>query len=102
MRKSSKVHPFHYLTLILGLGLGFFLYLSFAHEPLIQFGIIFIVAIYYFVWGVVHHHVEGDLHLRVVLEYLMVTLVSIIAFSFLFNNVHLSYSYFWFLFTYKT
>jgi len=70
MKKLSKDIS-HYLPLIgifLAGILGFFV---FSYDRIFQTSIAVGMVVSYFVWGVVHHHVHDDLHMAVILEYLI-------------------------------
>lgn len=66
----------HYLVLlfILGSGLGAFFY--FRSSAQTQIVSAFLTASFYVFWGIVHHYLEGDLHWRVVFEYLGVAFLG--------------------------
>lgn len=75
MIKDIKIHPFHYLVLlvILNLGIGMFFMLRF--NLLYQTIVVLTTGIAYVIWGVVHHWLEEDLHLKVFLEYFLIALI---------------------------
>ncbi|GAJ16360.1 unnamed protein product, partial [marine sediment metagenome] len=73
--KDSK----HYLALmaILSIGLGLFLY--FGYNRQVQIGIVIALSAAYVVWGIFHHSLKKELHLKIILEYIAVaTLASIV------------------------
>lgn len=37
-----------------------------------------ITVVSYIVWGIVHHHTKGDLHMRLVIEYILVGLIGFV------------------------
>lgn len=39
-----------------------------------------LLAAFYFFWGIVHHFLKKDLHLQVMLEYLLISLLGLIVF----------------------
>lgn len=59
------------LALILGLGLGGLVYFRF--DVASQVAIIILLAILYVFWGIFHHHNDGDLDGRIVLEYVAIS-----------------------------
>jgi uncharacterized membrane protein YjjP (DUF1212 family) len=73
---DMKEHSNHYLVLVFILAFGALAFFYFQRIPQVQILSVFITAVFYVVWGVVHHHLEGDLHLRVVLEYAAVALLG--------------------------
>lgn len=70
-------HLSYYLILVLLLSLGVATIFNFAGNPNMQFLIIVITSILYFLWGVVHHWLEGDLHPKIVVEYLLISILAI-------------------------
>lgn len=69
----------HYLALmaILSIGLGAFLY--FSYNRAVQIGIVVALSASYVVWGIFHHSLKKELHLRIILEYIAVAaLVGIV------------------------
>lgn len=69
----------HYLALlaILSVGLGAFFY--FSYNRTVQIGVVVALSATYVVWGIFHHSLKRELHLRIILEYIAVaTLVSIV------------------------
>lgn len=71
-------HIFHYLillTIIVG-GLGAFF--SFRAYPMIQLLIGITTALFYVIWGIVHHFVDHDLSVKIVIEYLIVAIFAIV------------------------
>lgn len=71
-----KLHLSHSLSLlvILNIGVGAFFYFRF--NPAYQAGVIVATSIAYVLWGVVHHLLCEDLHLKVVLEYILIALLA--------------------------
>lgn len=78
MLKDIHLHFIHYIFLIsilLG-GIGVFLVLRANPEK--QFISVIVTATLYVIWGMAHHHLEGDLHRKIVLEYLLIAALSVI------------------------
>lgn len=73
----------HYLALmaILSVGLGAFLF--FGYNRTVQIGIVIVLSAVYVVWGIFHHALKKELHLRIILEYLMVAILASIVVIFL-------------------
>jgi len=78
MWRDIHLHLIHYIFLIsiLVSGLAIFVYL--APNPDKQFISVVITASLYFIWGLAHHHIEGDLHVKIMLEYLLISVLSIV------------------------
>jgi hypothetical protein len=71
---------FFLLVLILSLGLGGLLYFRF--ETASQIAVVAIMSTLYVFWGILHHHHDGNLTSKVVLEYIslsaLVTFILVI------------------------
>lgn len=72
------IHSLYYLVLVTILGLGVILFYLFVGQAQKQFFVIIATSISYFFWGVVYHKLEGDLHIKIVVEYLLIALLAII------------------------
>jgi hypothetical protein len=78
MNKHTSFHLWHYLLLIFILGLGtvgMFFYSGMPHK---QYLLVIFVSTLYFLWGIFHHYLEGDLHIRIVVEYLLIALLAVV------------------------
>ena len=73
MLRELYQNRLHYAFLFLGLGLGMIFFFSLA-----EFRIQSVVGLcsFYFIWGVIHHWLDKDLHFKIVLEYLLVALTG--------------------------
>lgn len=73
----------HYLALmaILSIGLGIFLFFNYNRQA--QIGVILVMAASYVIWGIVHHGIKKELHLRIILEYISVAVLASIVVIFL-------------------
>lgn len=73
---KKTYHFYHYVALLilLGLGMGFTLYFQF--DRLIQALSIVGTSFAYLIWGVVHHLEEKSLHPRVFLEYFLLAVLG--------------------------
>lgn len=73
-----KAHLFHFIVLFaIVLGGGFvFWYAQGTRELQIATGII--TAVGYVIWGIVHHAIQGDLHRKIVVEYVLLGSIAII------------------------
>lgn len=71
-----KEHAWHYLTLFFILLVGGIAFFYFRRYPQAQIISIFLTTSFYVIWGAVHHYLEGDLHLRVILEYLAIAFLG--------------------------
>jgi len=76
MWEDFKKHVIHYLTLFIILGLGLLGFWHFSYQMTLQRVIILAVAVLYVGWGVVHHLLEGNLNLKIVIEYTSVAALA--------------------------
>lgn len=73
--KNSKLY--HHLSLVFILVWGVLLFYLSKGYPQTQFLIVIIISGLYVSWGIVHHYLEGDLHPRVVIEYILLAAIAI-------------------------
>ena len=73
---NIKSHWSHYVALLAILAFGIFSFWFFRRTPQAQVFSAFLTASFYVAWGTIHHYLEGDLHLRVILEYVAVALLG--------------------------
>ena len=86
MKKYAKHFP-HYLSLVGLFAVGLIGFLLFSYDRNFQIAITIAIAISYVVWGLVHHHIHKDLHLSVVVEYIVVAALGlVIVFSLVFST----------------
>lgn len=74
--KDIREHLGHYLVLLFILSFGAFAFVYFQRFPQSQIVSLFLTASFYVLWGIIHHYLEGDLHLRIIFEYLAVALLG--------------------------
>lgn len=79
MRKN---HISYYIIESIILGLGFFIVYSLSTINLQIMGIIAVVLIYS-VMGLVHHKIDHDMHPKIVLEYIIISVLVVSIFVFL-------------------
>lgn len=70
----------HYFILAGGLTLGFISYFLTYNQPALQAGTVICTGLFYIIWGTMHHASQDDFHLKIILEY---TLISSLAMSLL-------------------
>ena len=73
----------HYLVLAVILNIGLAGFICFQYVRAVQFWVVFLTGVAYVIWGIIHHYLEGDLHLRVVLEYLATAIFGFLIIWFL-------------------
>lgn len=78
LKNNHHFHIWHYTVLIFMLILGITFIFLFSGQPDKQFISAVIISAAYFLWGVVHHKLEGDLHPKIVVEYLLIALLALL------------------------
>ena len=72
LKIEVKKHAFDYL-LFLTAGVVFLMGLNiFRGERLLEFIILLSFVSFYIIWGIYHHIIEDSLHLKIVLEYILI------------------------------
>lgn len=79
--KDFSRHPLHYFTLLVVQLVGLWAVLWFNFAPGLQFSVLLTMAVCYIIWGIIHHNQHGDLHLKIILEYILVGLLGILIFG---------------------
>lgn len=74
-------HPLHYFTLLCILLAGLWGLYWFNYSPAVQLGIVISLSISYVIWGAIHHMYHRDLHLKIVLEYVVVAVLAVLIFG---------------------
>ena len=72
MIKTLKKHSLYYMLLSMILLSGFFLFLSFAAQPQTQMIIVMLTSFFYVGFALFHHYLNGDLSVKVVVEYVLI------------------------------
>lgn len=57
---------------------GLAAFFSFRNYPMVQLLVGIVTALSYVIWGIVHHFVDKDLNVKVIIEYLAVAIFAII------------------------
>lgn len=78
MKKETHFHLLHYLVLIIILFFAIVLFFLLAGNAQYQFRLAVLTSFAYFLWGIIHHHLEGDLHPKIMVEYLLIAALAII------------------------
>ena len=77
LKNEFKNHLFDYLLLITA-GIFFLILLNiFRGQRIIEFFVLISFAFFYIVWGVYHHIVNETLHLKTVVEYILIAFIII-------------------------
>ena len=77
LKKELKTHLFDYLLLATA-GVFFLILLNlFRGQREIEFIILIAFAFFYIIWGVYHHIINETLHLKTVVEYILIAFIII-------------------------
>lgn len=79
--KDFSRHPLHYFVLLCLQLIGLWGLFWFNYRPLTELVILIYMAISYVGWGIFHHYEHHDLHVKIVLEYLLIALMALLFFS---------------------
>ena len=79
----EKEHVFHYAALILLLSAGVVGISIVTANRDFQMMIVVLTTFFYVLWGIVHHLFHHDLTAKIVIEYILVSLVIMAVFFFL-------------------
>lgn len=83
MQKDSQIHTLHYFFLLSIFSLAIAFFFIFQFERLMQVYVIIATAFAYFLWGIIHHYLEDNLYLKVVIEYFLIALLGSLVLIFL-------------------
>lgn len=75
MFEDIKTHIMHYAILATILIIGFGSILIFSSGKQIQLFLIVATTILYAFWGIIHHYMEDELNLKIVIEYILIALL---------------------------
>lgn len=74
VKESKLLHFVHYFSLLVIVGLGIFYYFLFI-DRFYKFAAILAMSFCYLIWGIVHHLVNEDFHLKVFFEYFLIAIL---------------------------
>lgn len=66
-----KKHTGYYFSLIIILALGIFLSLQTSGDRQLQMLIMVMTVFFYVLWGILHHLLEHDLSIKIMIEYVL-------------------------------
>ncbi len=72
MLKRISEHGLYYFSLIVILTLAFFLAYSNSYDRSFQIGVVIATTFFYVLWGIMHHLLNHDLHMKIVIEYILI------------------------------
>ena len=77
MIRKLKKHVGYYLSLLTIFILGFILTLLASPDIRLQGVIVLITVLFYVCWGILHHLINHELTLRIVIEYVLIGVLGI-------------------------
>lgn len=72
-----KAHALHFIVLLLILSAGVGMFFSARGNTALQLVIGVVTSVAYIAWGIIHHVMQGDLHRKVVIEYVFIGGIAI-------------------------
>lgn len=73
-----KKHPLQFVCLSLILCVGGIAFILSSYNPEMQRNILYTTGVGYFFWSIYHHYKRGDLHISIIIEYLVMILLALI------------------------
>lgn len=73
-----KFHIFHFLVLIVILTIGAWMFFQAQNDRSLQLTIGIATSVAYVLWGIIHHAIQGDLHRKVVIEYVLLGAIAVL------------------------
>lgn len=77
-RKRHSIHHLHFFILLILLTLGATATLVFSYQPQLQAAAVVITSLSYFLWGIIHHYKQDEIHREIILEYFFISLFGAI------------------------
>jgi len=75
--EDVKAHFWHYLVLVAMIFVGGLAFFASPHNTA-KFQVAALIALAYIFWGIFHHLLENNLNLKIVVEYTLIGLLSVI------------------------
>lgn len=72
MIKKIKMHIGYYISLIVILAFGFLLVFLSSPNRNLQMMIVVLTTLFYILWGIIHHLINHDLYIKIVVEYVLI------------------------------
>jgi len=79
--KEISQKPWEYISLLAIFVLSVFAFCQFSFDPYSQRRVIYTAASAYFLWSLYHHYKRGDLHVSIVIEYIIMAIFGIVLIS---------------------
>lgn len=77
MINDIKSHKTYYSLLIAVLAICTYLVIFFAHNVQVQILIVAVASFFYAIWGILHHYIMHDIHVKIVVEYVLIGLLGV-------------------------
>jgi len=71
LKRIFSEHTIYYLILAVILSLSFLLAYN-STDRSFQIGVVVAATFFYVLWGIMHHLINHDLHMKIVIEYILV------------------------------
>lgn len=78
MSTGKTIHFVHYLVLIIMLVIGIGAFFAVWGNQTAQLTVGITTAVGYLLWGIIHHVLSGDLHPKIVVEYILIVAIAIV------------------------
>lgn len=72
-----KTYLFHFLVLVIIIASGIGMFMLAKGNNALQLMIGIVTSIAYIAWGIIHHCLQGDLHRKVVIEYVFIGAIAV-------------------------
>jgi hypothetical protein len=76
--REIESKPLEYLLLFLILFGGAIVFMLFSYDHSSQRWAVYFTSAFYFLWSIYHHYRRGDLHLSILVEYLVIILFALV------------------------
>lgn len=77
MAKKKTPDNLDFFILVAMLVIAFTGYLLTTHRPYLQTGVVTFAGVGYVIWGIWHHKRQGNLHLHIITEYILVAALAV-------------------------
>lgn len=78
MFEDFKTHSLHYLVLLTVIAIGFGSVFILSSDRNTQIFLGGLTALLYVFWGIIHHYMEDDLNIKIVVEYSLIAILSVV------------------------
>lgn len=74
---ETRKHLWYYAGLLIVSVLALSLLWMTAYDKALQMAVVVLLSLFYVLWGLLHHFMHHDLHIKVVLEYILIGALGI-------------------------